>query len=261
MTADQPTEAVTRIPASVLGVFAHPDDETYLTATLMLRTLRAGGTATLVTATRGEVGAPHPELSSEEIAVIRERELREAMARLGVDDVNFLDRIDGECAESDPPIARLVDLLASRRPELIVTFGPDGISRHSDHVAVSRWTSAAWLRAREQGLLSGNSRLLYATVSETFAARHFADYPDFPLTLQGEPAITADADIVLDIEPTAEEFAIKKAVLSAHETQTRGPVELLGEDRYYDWWRSETFREPTAAELDAARGVRSHLGV
>lgn len=238
---------------SLLCVFAHPDDETYLGATLMQRVLAAGGTVTLVTATKGEVGAPYPELSSDEIAGIREHELRTAMGRIGVDDVRFLGCIDGQCEQRfDSALEQLTEVMAERLPDLVVTFGPDGISRHSDHVAVSRATTAAWDIARERGQLPVDAQLLYACISEAFAEHHFAQYPDFPLTLSGEPAIIADDDIVLCIDPTDEEFATKTHALSAHKTQTRDPIELLGADRYFGWWRTENFRRPTVAEIAEA---------
>ena len=51
-----------------------------------------------------------------------------------------------------------IEEVAARNPDAIVTFGPDGITGHPDHRAVSQWTTAAWSRAVEP------SELLYATI-------------------------------------------------------------------------------------------------
>ena len=61
------------LPVTLLGVWAHPDDEAYLSAATMSRVISSGGRVVLATATRGERGGnDDPQL----LAVIRERELR-----------------------------------------------------------------------------------------------------------------------------------------------------------------------------------------
>src|SRR5438128_2438170 len=70
---------------TVLGVWAHPDDETYLTAGLMARTVRDGGRVVCVTATRGEEGSFDEELwPSERMGAVREAELLRSLEVLGV---------------------------------------------------------------------------------------------------------------------------------------------------------------------------------
>ena len=44
------------LPKRLLGIWAHPDDEAYLSAGLMARVVAAGGSVTVLTATRGEKG-------------------------------------------------------------------------------------------------------------------------------------------------------------------------------------------------------------
>jgi LmbE family N-acetylglucosaminyl deacetylase len=41
----------------MLGVWAHPDDEAYLSTVLMHRIVESGGRVVVVTATRGELGS------------------------------------------------------------------------------------------------------------------------------------------------------------------------------------------------------------
>ncbi len=89
-------------PRRLLGVWAHPDDEAYLSATLMGRVTDAGGSVTVVTATRGECGTPDPARhGTPEFGAIREVELRASLGELGVTDLRMLGLRDGELPEAD----------------------------------------------------------------------------------------------------------------------------------------------------------------
>src|SRR5579862_4073981 len=76
----------------LMGIFAHPDDETFGMAGSFARAIQSGHRAALVCATRGEVGEiAHPSLATpENLGQVREGELRKAMAAVGVSDVSFL---------------------------------------------------------------------------------------------------------------------------------------------------------------------------
>jgi LmbE family N-acetylglucosaminyl deacetylase len=132
---------------TVLGVWAHPDDETYLSAAHMHRAALAGRRVRCVTATRGELGSPDPDRwpPGAPLAAVRTRELEAALGRLGVTDHHWLDYPDGGCP--DVPLDEAVDRLRAHieavRPDVVLTFGPDGMTGHADHQAVSRWVSAA----------------------------------------------------------------------------------------------------------------------
>ena len=234
-------------PEVMLGVWAHPDDESYLSAALMHRIVAAGGRVHLVCATRGELGAPSPVADPDALGLLREGELRSAMASLGVHDVSFMGYPDGGCASVDPAAAidRLAGAMRTIRPDLIVTFGPDGITGHPDHVAVSRWVTLA----RTTTGTEDRSQLLYATMTDAFVARHRREHPGLPLTLEGEPVTIPDGDVALRIVPEGAERDAKRAALLAHRSQTGPLVDQLGEERFLDWWTTETFRTPTRSEL------------
>ena len=129
-------------PITLLGVWAHPDDEAYLSAATMSRVVSTGGRVVLATATRGELGGTG---DPQRLAAVRERELRQAMSIIGVDDVRLLGYADGECADADfdHAVRAIVAVIEAVKPDIIVTFGPDGITYHPDHIAVSSWTTAA----------------------------------------------------------------------------------------------------------------------
>jgi LmbE family N-acetylglucosaminyl deacetylase len=106
----------------------------------------------LLTATRGEGGryrghrvdAPeHP--GAEALGRIREAELRAAVSALGLREVALLGYRDTELDRASPPeaIGRIVSHLRRIRPDVVVTFGPDGAYGHPDHIAISQLTTAA----------------------------------------------------------------------------------------------------------------------
>lgn len=229
---------------TLLGVWAHPDDESYLSAALMNRVVNAGGRVVLATATRGERGGnvdPHA------LAVTRERELRSAMATVGVDDIRFLGYSDGECASADTGEATstIADLIDEVRPDVIVTFGPDGITHHPDHTAVSLWTTAA---AR----LAGHDELLYATMTDEFALRFDDLHERIGLWADGAPLAIPASEVSLHVVPTRRERKIKARALRAHASQLSGLIEMIGDEVFDSWWVDEFFRRPTEAEWTAA---------
>jgi LmbE family N-acetylglucosaminyl deacetylase len=236
-------------PRRLLGVWAHPDDEAYLSAALMARVTDAGGSVTVVTATRGELGTPEAALQgSPAFGAVREVELRASLAELGVSDLRLLDLPDGELPEADTEaqVAAIADVIAEVDPEVVVTFGPDGITWHPDHVAVSEWTTRAWEATGRRG------ELLYATMTTEFAEHHAALHERIGLFADwgpGHPATTPRADLGLETVMTPAELARKRRALGRHATQTDAVASLFGEDTYLEWIDQEAYRRPTEAEL------------
>ena len=100
-----PDHALSRLvagaPVRLLGIWAHPDDEAYLSAGLMRRVIRSGGSVTCLMATRGEAGVPLDDPRSPSvIGDMRELELRESLATIGAELLPFLGHPDGGCAAS-----------------------------------------------------------------------------------------------------------------------------------------------------------------
>jgi N-acetyl-1-D-myo-inositol-2-amino-2-deoxy-alpha-D-glucopyranoside deacetylase len=136
-------------PPTLLAVFAHPDDESYLCGGTLARCAAAGARVVLICATRGEAGEiADPALATPDtLPAVREAELRAAAALLGVAEVHLLDCRDGTLL--DVPfldgVARVAALMAAVQPTAVLTFGPEGVYGHPDHVAVHRWTKEAFL--------------------------------------------------------------------------------------------------------------------
>ena len=132
---------------TILSVWAHPDDEGYCCGGIMAAAVTAGQRVVCVTATRGELGSTDESRwpNGPELATVRTQELAAALAILGVTEHHWLDYPDGGCHEVDESeaVGRLRALIDEVRPDTILTFGPDGGTWHSDHIAVSSWAAAA----------------------------------------------------------------------------------------------------------------------
>src|SRR5688572_1149294 len=89
------------MPARLLFIFAHPDDESFGVAGVSRMYADQGAHIALVTATRGDAGrAGEPAICSrEDLPAVREAELREAAQILGISDVTVLDYLDKHLAE------------------------------------------------------------------------------------------------------------------------------------------------------------------
>ncbi|GAB4110812.1 MAG: hypothetical protein Kow001_11830 [Acidobacteriota bacterium] len=135
---------------------AHPDDESLGMGGALARYAEEGVGVYLVCATRGENGRcgdgrkrPPPE----EVGRIRERELRAAAGELGIREVTLLGYPDGALDRADPreATARIARQLRRIRPQVVVTFGPEGAYGHPDHVAICQLATAAVVSAAGPG--------------------------------------------------------------------------------------------------------------
>jgi LmbE family N-acetylglucosaminyl deacetylase len=130
---------------SMLFVFAHPDDESHWGSGIALRSHDEGVRTVLVTATRGGRGTTGGLCTVEELPGVRELELREAARILQFDKLEFLPYEDKELANAPHEEIRrtLVTIIRRERPPVVVTFDPNGMTLHADHLAISRFTSDA----------------------------------------------------------------------------------------------------------------------
>jgi LmbE family N-acetylglucosaminyl deacetylase len=141
-----------------MAVLAHPDDESLGVGGTLAKYASEGVEVFLLTATRGDAGryrghrpgdSQHPGPAM--LATIREAELRAAAAVLGVREVSLLDYHDRYLDAASPRQA--VETIASHlrrlRPDVVVTFGPDGAYGHPDHIAISQFTTGAVMAAAD----------------------------------------------------------------------------------------------------------------
>src|SRR5690242_210360 len=128
----------------LLFVLAHPDDET-LSGGTIARYSSAGVPVGLVCATRGERGSTADLCTIDELPARREAELRECARILGIEEVEMLPYEDQKLwsAPIDDIRAALVAVIRRRRPEVVITFDPNGGNQHTDHMSISRFAADA----------------------------------------------------------------------------------------------------------------------
>lgn len=132
---------------TLMAIFAHPDDEAFGTGGVLSKYAHEGVEVHLVMATLGEAGqVANPAIQvTQPLGVWREQELRRACASYGIQHLHLLGFVDGQTTVAPQSLAvfKLVKLLRQYRPQVIISFGPDGIYGHYDHLAVHRWATAA----------------------------------------------------------------------------------------------------------------------
>ncbi|MGH3715799.1 MAG: N-acetyl-1-D-myo-inositol-2-amino-2-deoxy-alpha-D-glucopyranoside deacetylase [Micromonosporaceae bacterium] len=238
---------------SIIFVHAHPDDEAIGTGATMAHYAAAGARVTLVTCTLGEEGEIHvPELAelaadrADQLGGYRIREWHAACDALGVTDRHFLGaagryRDSGMMgtppnehprafwgADLDVAAGHLVTVLREVRPQVLVTYDPNGFYGHPDHIQAHRVaTRAVELAASESG--DGEpwqvAKVYWTAVPRSVLAagmEHFGASADNPFEgvtdVADLPFGTPDDQIAACIDGT--EYAeAKTAALRAHATQ------------------------------------------
>ena len=203
------------IPAlgTIIGVGAHPDDEAYLSARIMATAVRAGSRVVCVTATRGEAGSQDPDRwPPPEMRAIREAELEACLATLGVDEHHWLDYVDGTCASvpAEEGIGAVLAVLHDVGPDTVLTFGPEGMTGHPDHMTVSAWVTEAFRRWGGAG-----AGLHYATRTPAWAGRFATRLSALGVYAPGTPPLTPPEELSIECYLPAPINDLKVAALRA----------------------------------------------
>lgn len=193
----------------LLAIFAHPDDESAATGGTLAHYAKEGFRVRLVCATRGEIGEiSDPNLASHaNLGEVREQELRDAAAALGISELTLLDYRDSGMAgtddnkhpnalcyaSADEVVANLVGIIREFKPGVVITFDPSGGYGHPDHIAIHHHTVNAFKAASDPSLYTDQgepwsaSRLFYTV----FTDRSFATMRE---SLQKYGADTSEMD-------------------------------------------------------------------
>ena len=238
---------------TLLAVFAHPDDEAFGTGGSLSRYAAKGVKTVLVCATRGEVGEiSDPSYATPEtLGQVREGELHCAAETMGVAEVVFLGYRDSGMAgtpENQDPrafinapaeevIAALVGVIRRVRPQVVVTFEPNGGYGHPDHIAIHKHTVAAFHNAAdatyhaELGKPYQAQRLFYTAIPRSFflemkaqleaLGEDTSEFERFDEPSNGWP--DEKINVSLDVSATVEQ---KWQALTCHRTQF-GPGNLF----------------------------------
>ncbi|MER6011008.1 N-acetyl-1-D-myo-inositol-2-amino-2-deoxy-alpha-D-glucopyranoside deacetylase [Streptomyces bluensis] len=297
-----------RCARRLLLVHAHPDDESINNGATMATYAAEGAQVTLVTCTRGEEGEvipPHlahlaPDRDNA-LGPYREGELAEAMKQLGVTDHRFLggpgrfhdsgmmgvEQNDREsafwAADVDEAAALLVEVIREVRPQVLVTYDPNGGYGHPDHIQAHRVAMRAADLAADPGFRTelGEpweiAKIYWNRVPRSVAAEGFARLREvlaeagrLPFTKAASvidvPGVVDDRIVTTEIDGAAF-AAAKAAAMRAHATQivVAEPFFALSNDlaqplfttEYYELVRGR--REGDGRERDLFQGVEGNV--
>ena len=225
---------------TILGVWAHPDDEAYLTAGIMARAVRNGSRVVCVTATRGEGGSMDEEKwPPEKMGEVRTKELERSLEILGVKEHAWFDMLDLDMDTGLPEegFERVRELVVDVQPDTILTFGPDGMTGHAAHKDVSSWATRALRDAGKPG-----SRVLYATVTPEWAAEFVPVWAPFDVFRPGTPPITPREELAVFYRLPEDILALKVDAINAHVSQVEAILEAVGPDVWWKDMSTEMFR-------------------
>lgn len=222
----------------LMTVWAHPDDESFLGGGAMYTVAANGGHVVNVSATLGELGTADPDAwPPERLAVRRKAELARALEHLGGAEMALLGLTDGSCEHVDDRVGarRVATAIEAYQPDLIITFGPDGVTGHPDHQAMHRWTHLA--------VEMVDPRI--PVLSAVTAAAWPIDLV-FPLHEVGAffPGYPEQGTSINDLHVTLDDETLdaKVAALLSHESQI-GPIrDQLGPDDFRRLFGTEAYR-------------------
>ncbi|NBU63489.1 MAG: GlcNAc-PI de-N-acetylase [Chloroflexia bacterium] len=177
------TESIYRRPLTVLRrmlvIYAHPDDEAFGNAGIILAARHAGIEVHYICATRGECGTvdAHYLTTYPDVRALRTAEQMAAAEALDLGAVHFLNYRDSNMPGSpdnhhpqalvQAPVTdvamRVATLIDDIKPEFVITFPPYGGYGHPDHIAIHHATVAALAQTTWQV-----PNLFYSTFSTTF---------------------------------------------------------------------------------------------
>ena len=207
---------------------------------------RRGVRVHVLTATRGQAGScgEPPLCSPDELPAVRERELRCACAALGIEPPRLLDYPDGCLSEIDPEtiVAEILTMVDEVHPQVMLAFGPDGISGHPDHIAIGQCAAEAFRRA--EGVNALYILAVPLSLAEKLGMTQIRAVPDEVITL------------AVDISET---WAAKLAAIHCHATQlSSSPITRASLERQRSFLGREYFvraaargRDDVLSELEA----------
>ena len=214
----------------ILGVFAHPDDESMGTGATLAKYAAMGHRVAFVTATDGGAGRmhevrPQDEAGRELLKSTRRAETLRAAEILGIESLGFWGWDDGGLAKRSvlEVEEKIAALIRRERPDVVITFHGSGISYHPDHRVMTMATTAAFLGSGRQGWYCAGEPAaipphspakLYGLVLNS-ESPYWKDWP--------REVYRADASEITTTIDTSETADLKWKAIQAHDTQSYGP--------------------------------------
>jgi LmbE family N-acetylglucosaminyl deacetylase len=207
---------------SLLAVFAHPDDESLACGGLLALCADRGVRVTLLCATHGE---NHAGVRDDVWFDQRARELDAAAQVLGIAEVILLDYRDGFLPWA-PDLSDRIEVEIRRvGPDVVLTFGKDGLYWHPDHIAICDATTAA------VDSMGAEGPALYYVTMPPGQMRRLVDEVERPESLSAATPLlgvanpdafgvaAAPPSLIIDVSAWAQR---KLAALRCHRSQING---------------------------------------
>jgi len=221
--------------ATLLLVHAHPDDEAISTGGTMMKAKADGHRVVLITATRGEVGEIHnmdEQASRPRLGEIRTKELKKAGEILGVDRIEFLGYRDSGMVDTadnanplsfqQAPLAEAAEKLAvfirEEHPDVVITYGEDGVYGHPDHIKAYHVTNAALDIVDGEG--KPVKKLYYTAIPRSMMQAFMEQMPEEAQRQNTNMRIAGTPDELVTTRIDATEYVDRKrAAFAAHVSQ------------------------------------------
>jgi N-acetyl-1-D-myo-inositol-2-amino-2-deoxy-alpha-D-glucopyranoside deacetylase len=271
-------------PLTLMAVHAHPDDEASMTGGVFAHYAAEGVRTVLVTCTDGRCGdgadgvkPDQPGHDPDAVVKLRLAELAEARAILGISDFEFLgyhdSGMDGWASNHAPgafwgtPLEeateRVAALMREYRPDVVVTYDPNGFYGHPDHIQAHRATMAAIEQLGPDAPAKAYWTTMPHSVMEEFG-KHLREMGADWEEAEDAPKLGLPDDEVstwVDVRDVAEQ---KYRALAAHASQPDNKFFLdLGLEIFTDLMGTETFvrvrdttGQPSTRETDLFAGLR-----
>lgn len=268
-----------REPLKLMCVFAHPDDETLGCGGVLAKYAAEGIQTYLVTATLGErgwTGAPEDNPGLDALARIRREELNNAARVLGIQEVSLLGYIDGDLDKADPAeaTAKIAAHIRRVRPQVVISFGLDGIYGHPDHIIISQLTTAALVCAADPTFATPGreaafrvSKFYTMIVDQGLIEAYLPLIGEISMEVDGEvrrPVVWPDWQITTRVD-TAEYWQTATQAVACHRSQLPEMDTILSQPEavHRRVWGCQTFARMyslvnggRALETDLFEGLR-----
>src|SRR5919109_1344078 len=225
---------------TILGVWAHPDDDIFQTAGLMAAAADNGQRVVDVTATRGEGGSMDEERwPPEQMGEVRTGELLRSLEVLGVHEHHFLDGpvdVDMQTPLDPAGAEQVLAIMAEVEPDTVLTFGPEGMTGHVAHQDVSRWTGEAFTEVAKPG-----ARLFHTVFPASLADEWLEKLAPFNIFLPGTPRVVPNEELDIGFHLPDDLLDRKLASIKEHTSQIEGLVSVFGDDGFRRFLADESF--------------------
>jgi LmbE family N-acetylglucosaminyl deacetylase len=225
---------------TLLGVWAHPDDDIYLSAGLMAAAVEAGQRVVDVTATHGEGGSMDEERwPPASMGEVRTMELLRSLDVLGVREHHFLEGpvdIDMDTGLDPAGAEQVRRIMEEVDPDTVLTFGPEGMTGHAAHKDLSAWAGDAFSQVGKPG-----ARLYHAVFPRSMADEWLEKLAPFDIFRPGTPNVVADEEIDLYFELPPDLLDRKIASIKEHASQIEALYEVFGDEGFRRFMAKEGF--------------------